>query len=277
MGGNTISIRKYTRSGVTFYACSRTDWLGIPHGFSTRLGGVSPAPWGSLNLGTSRGDDAANVAENFRRFRAAIGCSEGPMVKNHQVHGTLVRSVTGADAQPPEAVPDFDADGLVTDREGVTLTVFSADCLPVLFYDPVRRCIAAVHAGWRGTAAGIAAEAVYAMTQRYGCRAENIRAAVGPGISGCCFETTEDVPTALRAELGDAAEGCITDHGNGTFHVDLKKANVRWMERAGIAPAHIAVSGACTACDLNTFWSHRRTGTVRGSMAAMICLPGRTP
>lgn len=197
------------------------------------------------------------------------------MVKNHQVHGTLVRSVTEADAQPPEAVPDFDADGLVTDEEGVTLTVFSADCLPVLFYDPVRRCIAAVHAGWRGTAAGIAAEAVEAMTRRYGCKAENIRVAIGPGISVCCFETTEDVPAALRATLGDTAEQCITDHGSGKFHVDLKKANRLWLERAGVDTAHIAVSEACTACDLHTFWSHRRTGNVRGSMAAMIRLPGR--
>ena len=237
---------------------------------------MSPAPWDSLNLGTSRGDEAANVAENFRRFRCAIGTGDGLLVKNHQVHGTLVRSVTAADAEPPEAVPTFDADGLVTDVEGLTLTVFSADCLPILFYDPVRRCIAAVHAGWRGTAAGIAAEAVHAMIERYGCRKEHIHAAVGPGISNCCFETTADVPTALREHLGSAAEACITDHQNGKFHVDLKKANTIWLEQAGLARENIAVSDACTACDLETFWSHRRTGTVRGSMAAMICLPGRS-
>ena len=239
------------------------------------MGGVSPSPWDSLNLGASRGDESANVAENFRRFRAAIGASEAASVKNHQVHGTLVRSVTAADTEAPEAVPTVDADGLVTDVPGVALTVFSADCLPILFCDPVRRCIAAVHAGWRGTAAGIAAEAVKAMTQRYGCRAENIRAAIGPGISLCCFETTGDVPAALRAHLGAAAEGCITDHRNGKFHVDLKKANRIWLEQSGVSPCHIAVSDACTACDGTLFWSHRRTGTVRGSMAAMICLPGR--
>ena len=277
MGGNTINVRRQTRFGVTFYACDHPVWQQVPHGFSTRLGGVSPAPWDSLNLGTSRGDEAANVAENFRLFRCAIGAETGPLVKNHQVHGTLVRSVTAADAESPETVPTFDADGLVTDEEGVTLTVFSADCLPILFWDPVRRCIAAVHAGWRGTAAGIAAEAVKAMTQRYGCLTENIHAAIGPGISNCCFETTGDVPAALREHLGPSAEDCITDHKNGKFHVDLKKANTIWLEKAGLERANIAVSDACTACHLETFWSHRRTGNVRGSMAAMICLPGRMP
>jgi len=274
-GGTTINISKQTRLGVTFYACDHPDWEQVPHGFSTRLGGVSPAPWDSLNLGANRGDEGNNVAENFSRFRAAIGCAEGPLVKNHQVHGTLVRSVTAADAEPPELPAPIDADGLVTDEAGVTLTVFSADCLPVLFYDPVRACIAAVHAGWRGTAAGIAAEAVKAMTQRYGCDAKNIRAAIGPGISHCCFETTGDVPAALREHLGEVAGSCITDHRSGKFHVDLKKANLLWLERAGLDRGHISVCDACTACDLDTFWSHRRTGNSRGSMAAMICLPGR--
>ena len=274
-GGSAINITKQTRRGVTFYACGHPDWAQVPHGFSSRLGGVSPAPWDSLNLGANRGDEAANVAENFRRFRAAIGCAEGPLVKNHQVHGKLVRSVTAADGETPELPAPIDADGLVTDEVGVTLTVFSADCLPILFYDPVRQCIAAVHAGWRGTAMGIAHEAVKAMVQRYGCDVKNIRSAIGPGISHCCFETTGDVPAALREHLGEQAEACITDHGNGKFHVDLKQANLLWLEKAGLDRANIAICDACTACDLDTFWSHRRLGNARGSMAAMICLPGR--
>ena len=268
---------RHIRGGVPFFACDHPLWQEVPHGFSTRQGGVSPPPWDSLNLGATRGDEPENVAENFRRFRAAIGAPEGVLVTNHQVHGTLVRPVTAADAERPDAAPTVDADGLVTDQPGVTLTVFSADCLPILFYDPVRRCIAAVHAGWRGTAAGIAARAVEVMTGQYGCRAENIRAAIGPGISGCCFETTEDVPEALRFHLGQQAEVCITDHNSGKFHVDLKLANRIWLERSGIRPEHIAVCQACTACDWEDFWSHRLVGKDRGSMAAMICLPGRTP
>lgn len=257
---------------MSFYACDHPVWGQVSHGFSTRLGGVSPAPWDSLNLGASRCDSPENVAENFSRFRRAIGAPEGPLVKNHQVHGKLVRPVTAADAEDPASVPSVDADGLVTDVPGVTLTVFSADCLPILFYDPARRCVAAVHAGWRGTAAGIAAEAVKAMAEGYGCDPGDIYAAVGPGISACCFETTGDVPAALRAHLGEKAGDCITDHGTGKFHVDLKRANRLWLERAGILPEHIALCHACTACDREDFWSHRLLGNERGSMAAMICL-----
>lgn len=238
---------------------------------------MSSPPWDSLNLGASRGDVPANVSENVRRFRAAIKAPNGPMVKNHQVHGKLVRPVTSADAEAPEIAPTFDADGLVTDEPGLTLTVFSADCLPILFYDPVRRCAAAVHAGWRGTAMGIAAEAVEAMKRHYGCKVTDIRAAIGPGISNCCFETTGDVPAALLAHLGTQAQTCITDHQNGKFHVDLKQANVLWLKSAGLQESQISVCTACTACDSREFWSHRLVGKNRGSMAAMICLPGGTP
>ena len=270
-----MEMTRKTHLGVTFYACDDPIWSQVAHGFSTRLGGVSEGYLSSLNLGTSRGDTREHVEENVRRFRCAIGAEEGVLVKNHQVHGTLVRSVTAEDGRPAGEPPEVDADGLVTDQPGVVLAAFSADCIPILFYDPVRRCIAAVHAGWRGTANGIAARAVEAMVERYGCRAENIRAAIGPGISHCCFETTGDVPQALRAHLGAAAEGCITDHRNGKFHVDLKLANRIWLENSGVRPEHIAVCDACTACDREDFWSHRLVGTERGSMAAMICLPGR--
>ena len=115
------------------------------------------------------------------------------------------------------------------------------------------------------------------MTGQYGCRAEDIRAAIGPGISNCCFETTDDVPDALLAHLGRQAEPCITDHHTGKFHVDLKLANRIWLENSGVRPEHIAVCRACTACDREDFWSHRLVGKDRGSMAAMICLPGREP
>lgn len=267
-----MEITRQTRQGVTFYACGDPVWDQVAHGFSTRLGGVSEGYLSSLNLGTSRGDTRENVEENVRRFRAAIGATEGVLVKNHQVHGTLVRSVTGEDGRPAGEPPEVDADGLVTDQPGVVLAAFSADCLPILFYDPVRRCVAAVHAGWRGTANGIAAKAVEAMAERYGCEPQNIHALIGPGISCCCFETTEDVPSALRANLGAEAERVITDHGTGKFHVDLKKTNAIWLERSGVVREHISICDACTACDGDSFWSHRIIGDKRGSMAAMISL-----
>ena len=153
------------------------------------------------------------------------------------------------------------------------LTIFSGDCIPILLHDPIRRVIAAVHAGWRGTAAGAAAQGALSMTERYGCRPEDILAAIGPGIAPCCFQTHVDVPDGLRAGLGAAAQDFIFPiSGTDKFHVDLKGANARWLERAGLDPARIALCPDCTACRLDRFWSHRIQGTRRGSMAAMIQL-----
>ena len=269
-----MEITRQERCGVSFYACPDPAWAGAAHGFSTRLGGVSPAPMDSLNLAANRGDDPANVRENFTRFCAAVGADVNALVKNHQIHGDTVRPVTRADVMPsPETPGTFEADGLITGEPGVCLTIFSGDCIPVLLYDPVGRCIAAVHAGWRGTATGAAARAAEAMVRDYGCNPNHILAAIGPGIGPCCFETHADVPDGLRAGLGADAEPFIRPlPREGKFSVDLKRANARWLERAGLLPDHIAICPACTACDLDTFWSHRVQGNLRGSMAAMIQL-----
>ncbi len=269
-----LNIVRQERNGVPFYCCSSSDWSGAAHGFSTRLGGCSPMPWDSLNLGSSLGDDPARVDENFCRFCTALGTRVSAVVKNKQVHSCLIRRVGQDDAvRRPSDPAVFSADGLVTNEPGVCLTVFSGDCIPVLLYDPVARCIAAAHAGWRGTAGGIAARAVEAMAAYYGSRPENVLAAIGPGIGPCCFETHRDVPDAVRAQLGAQADPYITPLAQpGTFRVDLKALNAHWLRRAGVTPGHIACSDRCTACGLDEFWSHRIQGRERGSMAAMIQL-----
>ena len=266
-------VRQQDR-GVPFYACPDPAWAGAAHGFSTRLGGVSPAPMDSLNLGASRGDAPANLRENFSRFCAAVGADPNALVKNQQVHSDIIRPVTRADVMAsPETPGTVEADGLITDQPGVCLTIFSGDCIPVLLYDPVRRCIAAAHAGWRGTAAGIAARAAEAMVRDYGCQAGNILAAIGPGIGPCCFETHGDVPDGLHSGLGEDAAPFIRPLSKpGKFSVDLKGANARWLERTGLRSERIAVCPVCTACNLDEFWSHRVQGNQRGSMAAMIQL-----
>ena len=267
-----MEIVMQQRQGVPFYACS--GWEGAAHGFSTRLGGVSPTPWDSLNLGASRGDSPAHVRENFSRFCAAVGADAGALVKNHQVHSNLVRPVTREDILPDSAqAGEVQADGLMTGQPGVCLAVISGDCIPVLLYDPVKRVIAALHAGWRGTASGIGAAGVEAMIRDGGCRREDILAAIGPGIGPCCFETHADVPDSLRSTLGSEAEPFIRPlAAPGKFSVDLKGANARWLERAGLRPEHIALCRACTGCDRARFWSHRFQGSARGSMAAVIQL-----
>ena len=230
-----MDIIQQQRHGVSFYACPSPAWSGTAHGFSTRLGGVSPAPWESLNLGAGRGDNPANVGENFSRFCAAVGADVNALVKNHQVHSARIRPVTRADILPnPVQAGEFQADGLVSNEPGVCLTIFSGDCIPILLYDPVRRCVAAAHAGWRGTAAGIAARAVDRMVRDYGCQADNILAAIGPGIGPCCFETHDDVPNAMRSAFGGGAEDYIKPRG-AKWTVDLKAINAWRLREAGAA------------------------------------------
>ena len=266
-----MEIHDQISAGVTYLSSEAFEQAGgVAHGFSTRLGGVSTGIYESLNLGSTRGDDPEHVRENYRRFFAAVGADVDTVAMTNQVHGDVVRAVTTADIKSGllDREP-YEADGLVTDIPGVALVIFSADCLPVLLYDPVRRVIAAVHAGWRGTASGIVERAVEKMAF-YGCRPEDILAAIGPGISRCCFETHEDVPNAMTAALGVRATPFLSPIENGKFKVDLKGINAMRLERAGLLCTHIFVSPDCTACQPQKYWSHRATGGVRGSQAAVI-------
>lgn len=246
---------------------------GVVHGFSTRLGGVSEGMWASLDLSVNRGDDPDHVRENFRRFLAAAGARGSAIATCSQVHGAQVRNITTADAKSdPYDRSGHEADGLMTAVPGIALVISTADCLPILLYDPRRRVIAALHAGWRGTAAGIATAAVEQMVALYGSDPADILAAIGPGIGPCCFETHEDVPNAMTAAMAMNVLPFIRLKENGKFSVDLRGVNAKRLELAGVDPAHIAVSGDCTCCLSEKYWSHRRQGTQRGSMASMIQL-----
>jgi YfiH family protein len=246
---------------------------GVSHGFSTRFGGVSQGIYASLNLGHTRGDDAAAVRENYRRFLAATGAGDvSNLVISHQVHRDNIRVCTMADAgKGLDRERDYEADGLMTDVPGLPLVIFTADCIPILFYDPVRQVIAASHAGWRGTALGIAFKTVQRMAEVYSCKPNDICAAIGPGISECCFLCCEDVPDVMRKSLGSLAERFIRPAGDGMhFHVDLKGINTALLREAGVE--QIDCSSDCTGCLREKYWNHRTTGASRGSMASVIML-----
>ena len=246
---------------------------GFCHAFSTRHGGVSQGELGSLNLGFSRGDERENVLENYRRLTQAIGVSMDSLVLAAQTHTDRIRKVTRADCGEGITKKTFaDIDGLMTDETGVTLVTFHADCTPVFLADPIRRAVALVHAGWRGTVQNIAGKAVAAMMQEYGCRPQDILAAIGPGICPQCFETHEDVPNAMMAALGTPVLQHIQIKDNGKFSVDLKGINAMRLEQAGLDPAKIAISRECTSCRTDKYWSHRKVGNNRGSMASVIQL-----
>jgi hypothetical protein len=244
---------------------------GVRHGFSTRRGGVSSPPWDTLNLGVSRGDNPSCVAENYRRFCSALGVSPERCVLSQQTHNDVVRQVTAADCgKGLTRERDYTGvDALICDEPDIPLVVFSADCNVILLWDPVRRAIGAAHAGWRGTALGIAAKTVRAMSETFGCDPNHIRAAVGPAIGQCCFETDDDVPGALRRALGDEAEPFMAWNGR-KWHIDLKAINALWLHRAGVT--QIEICDHCTACRQDLYWSHRKVGNARGSQVAAICL-----
>ena len=245
---------------------------GIRHGFSTRQGGVSSAPWDSLNLGVGRGDDPAAVAENYRRFCGAVGVDKNRVVLSKQIHETTVRVCTADDAgKGLWSSRDYTADALITNQPDLPLVVFSADCGIILLYDTVQRAVGAVHAGWRGCAAGILEKTVAAMTAEYGAKPENMLAAIGPCIGQCCFETDGDVPAAMEAALGNDASPCVERRG-AKYHVDLAGLNRQWLLRSGLTPDHIDTCGLCTACRPDLFWSHRKMGEARGAQIAMISL-----
>lgn len=242
--------------------------ISAPHCFTTRWGGVSQGILSSMNIGTHRGDDPKNVAENFRILGAALGFDVHKLVLTRQTHTDKVFAVGekehGAGLFAPE-LPE--CDGLITCTPGTALVVFTADCTPLLLHDPVTGAVGAVHVGWRGTAADIGGKAVKAMCQSFGCKIENIRAAIGPNIAACCFETDADVPEKMRHQYGAEAEKHIRTVGE-KFYLDLKQINALALRRAGVE--HIELAPHCTVCDADRFWSHRRTGNARGSQGAII-------
>ncbi len=245
--------------------------IGVPHGFTTRLGGVSSGALDSLNLAMHRGDPPENVEENYARLGRALGFDPGRLVLTRQTHSDIVRAVTAADCRGLDHRSYPECDALITRDPGVALTVFTADCTPILLHDPCTGAVGAAHAGWRGTAADIAGKTVAAMTEAFGCDPANISAAIGPNIGLCHFETDGDVPQAMLALLGEAALPHIRPEGE-KFYLDLKAINALLLRRAGVRTVDLARE--CTMCQPQRFWSHRYTRGHRGSQGAIIVCQG---
>ena len=253
------------KSGTLEYLIA--EGITVPHCFTTRYGGVSTGTQSSLNLAVGRGDSLENVEENIRILGSALGFEPEKLVMTMQIHSDIVRVVTEADCAGlcHRNYPQCDA--LITNTPGVSLMVFTADCTPLLFHDPVTGAVGAAHAGWRGTAQDIAGKTIAAMVENFGCDVKNIRAAIGPNLGQCHFETDGDVPHALIGMFGREALPYIKKIGE-KFHPDLKAINALGLREAGVQS--IECSDSCTACAPHRFWSHRVTGGKRGSQGAVI-------
>lgn len=260
-------------NGVVYYTFPAFDAIPfVRHGFSTRLGGVSEGTFASMNLSFTRGDDPARVEENFARFCTAIGTEHQNVVVSAQEHHTVIHNATAADRGRGVTRERgyTDIDGLLTNESGVVLCTQYADCVPLFFVDPVKRVVGTSHSGWKGTVAKIGAVTVERMCSDYGCKKENILAAIGPSIGPCCFEVDAPVYEAFSA-LSLFDSGCYRQRGE-KYDINLWEVNRRILREAGLPEEHITVTDLCTKCHSDVFWSHRVCGGARGSLAAFIAI-----
>lgn len=240
----------------------------MAHGFSPRVGGVSRAPWAQLNLGASVGDDPAAVQENRRRVAAAFGVGLERVARLDQVHGAVVR-VAGADTV------GLDGDGWVSDDPAWLLAVSAADCLPVLMVDRRRGAVAAAHAGWRGTAAGIVRAAVDALARQYGSDPTDLQAWLGPSIQGACYQVGPEVVAAVRADPAVPDAAAWPDPAGGDrWRLDVPAAVRAQLLAAGVPADAVTVSPTCTHCAADRCYSHRRDRGRTGRHWAVVRAAG---
>ena len=247
---------------------------GLVHGFSSRAGGFSSGIYSSLNLGLTSGDEVMDVRQNRMLFATTLGIAPERVVCGRQVHSTNIARVGKAEGgrgflDAAAALPD--TDGLVTNERGVALMTLYADCVPVLFYDPVQKVIAVCHCGWRGTVGKIAAKMVKLMVADYGCNAADVLAAIGPSISRAAYE----VDTPVLEQFWQAfsfAEQLITPVDDSHGKVDLWEANRLQLLEVGLQEQNIDVSGLCTVQHQQAFFSHRAHHGKTGRNGAMLMM-----
>lgn len=247
----------------------------VKHGFSTRIGGVSEGIWSSMNLSFSRGDEASNVRENFRRMARALDVEEDSYVFSMQTHTTNVRKVTLEDKGKGIVKPlDYqDVDGLITDVPGLCLTTFYADCVPLFLVDPVHKAIGLSHSGWRGTVGKIGQVTLQKMQEEYGTNPADVIAAVGPSICQECYEVSEDVIREFQRQFDQNHwDALFYEKANAKYQLNLWKANEIVLEEAGVLKENIAVTNVCTCCNSEMLFSHRASKGQRGSLAAFMMI-----
>jgi len=253
--------------------CGASPFAGAVVGLTTKQGGESEGPFASLNTGLHVGDDRTDVVNNRRRLAEWLSFPLEHWVCCEQVHGAVIRKVTKSDRGSGShdfAAAIRGADGLYTDEAGVLLALCFADCAPVYFIAPSAGMIGLVHAGWRGTAGGIAKNMVRLWQEREQIAPSDIYAAIGPAIGPCCYTVDDRVVDGLRPTLPPERPLPWRETSPGQYALDLKEANRLQLVAAGVPDSHIYVSERCTSCEKTLFFSHRRDRGTTGRMLAFI-------
>ncbi len=256
------------KNGLKYYQFESFCELGIKHGFFTRLGGVSPEPFSSLNMATTSGDSAENVIENLTRMFGVFGLDLKTRYDGWQCHS---RTVIAADVPRNMSCRPLRADGLMTSNPEVTLVQRFGDCVPVIFYDPVQHVVAVCHAGWRGTVDNICAVTIRNLRRLYGTDPKDLLAGIGPSIGPDHFEVKEDVAGPFSRAFGrHYAE--IGDYSENRIRIDLWKANRILLEEQGVKK--IETAEICTVCHKDEWFSHRGDHGKTGRFGVLITLAG---
>ncbi|MFN2112743.1 MAG: peptidoglycan editing factor PgeF [Anaerolineales bacterium] len=233
----------------------------VVHGIFTRLGGASGPPWDSLNLGGTVGDDPKAVRENLERLLSAVGGTQSQLAQVKQVHSAEVVKVD-------RPMDDWDeADAMITSSPGILLLMRFADCVPILYYDQDNRAVGIAHAGWQGTLKGIAKQVVLEMEHHFGTDPGNLFAGIGPSIGPDHYQVGSDVRQLAEEVFGDRAQEVLIENGDDV-KLDLWRANQINLEDVGVGK--IDVSGICTGCHLDHWYSHRAEHGKTGRFAAVI-------
>jgi len=260
--------RHESADGVVVYRSALLEEVGTPHGFSTRIGGLSPRPFDSMNLGNPNGcevqDLRERIRENYRILLRAVGLEGRQWMYLHQVHGARAVRVERGKKHDN----DLKADVLVGDDAERALSVRVADCAPVLLASEDGKLVAAVHAGWRGIVAGAVVEALGEMEKWRGVKPDRVIAAIGPSIGFDAFEVGGEVIDEFQRAFGEDAPVRRRDDGKG--HVDLRETLRRQLLGAGVREKNIDCTDRCTYSHADEFFSHRRDKGITGRMAAVI-------
>jgi len=237
---------------------------GLLHGFMGRRGGKSVGVYAGLNTSYRVGDDPKVVSQNVCDMKLAVGIHDGKVVTMRQMHGDNIIEIK--DKQLKEA---GEADGMVTAESGFYLGVLTADCVPILFIAPKQRLAAAVHAGWRGTLAGIAQKTVRLFADQYGVAADGLEVALGPSIGVCCYEVNDDVAGPLMKKWGSLTTPSIAVK-DGKSLVNLSRLNRDILREAGVPGKQLFQVGPCTRCAADDFFSYRREGGETGRQISVV-------
>lgn len=259
-------MKRVIKDGLEVLQFEHPGFSGCVHGFFTRKGGVSPEPWSTLNQGGTVGDERINTIENRKRAFSFFDRKVESIIDVWQVHGNNVVC-----AEKPRGLDELHqkADAILTDRTNLTIFMRFADCVPILLFDPVKKVIGCVHAGWKGTVNNIVGDAINTLQDKYQVNPSNIIAGIGPSIGPDHYIVGDDVRKLAIETFGDHL-GQVISVNSGKIHFDLWRANEYLLEKQGLKA--IECARICTACNLGDWYSHRAENGATGRFGALIAL-----